>query len=358
MGLLRLILALAVIVAHVGPWFGLRFFGGGVMAVECFYMLSGFYMALVISEKYRGQTLRFYFNRFIRLYPIYWLLTGGMLAASVAYWAVAGHPIAALVYWQVDRPPWQLVWGAFSNAAILGCDGAELLCASAKQAGAEFNRLIFIQPAWSLSVEILFYLAAPWILRLRFRWLFVTLFASAMIRAGLWLGGGGHWSPWLYYFFPASWVFFLAGACAFRLYQFGEQKSYFSGAGRTLGWIWVGSMAAVIMIYAQIDLFGFQDPRFYALFALGLPFIFAATRKNRVDAWLAQWSYPLYLGHWAVLSFYPPVRHFVPDSQKIQVVIAASVALATVLLIIDSRIQRSFKRVGPSSCPQAASTHS
>jgi len=41
MGILRLLLALSVITAHAGPIFGLTSVGG-VMAVETFFMISGF----------------------------------------------------------------------------------------------------------------------------------------------------------------------------------------------------------------------------------------------------------------------------------------------------------------------------
>ena len=51
MGILRTILALAVVVYHSYKLFGFRMCGGQV-AVEAFYIISGFYMALVLNEKY------------------------------------------------------------------------------------------------------------------------------------------------------------------------------------------------------------------------------------------------------------------------------------------------------------------
>jgi len=46
MGLLRLILALNVVIAHAGSLFKIVSVGG-IIAVEVFFMISGFYMSLI-----------------------------------------------------------------------------------------------------------------------------------------------------------------------------------------------------------------------------------------------------------------------------------------------------------------------
>ncbi len=51
MGLLRIILAISVLISNSTPNFGLKFIGG-VMAVETFFIISGFYMSLILNEKY------------------------------------------------------------------------------------------------------------------------------------------------------------------------------------------------------------------------------------------------------------------------------------------------------------------
>lgn len=52
MGLIRLFLALSVVVHHLGSERPFWWVHAGV-AVILFYMVSGFYMALVLNEKYR-----------------------------------------------------------------------------------------------------------------------------------------------------------------------------------------------------------------------------------------------------------------------------------------------------------------
>ena len=58
MGVLRCLLALSVLLVHdLDGWFKLI---DGVAAVQCFYLISGFYMALVLNERY-ANVGSFYF---------------------------------------------------------------------------------------------------------------------------------------------------------------------------------------------------------------------------------------------------------------------------------------------------------
>jgi peptidoglycan/LPS O-acetylase OafA/YrhL len=70
MGLLRLILALTVVIAHSKAAFGLRF-TADIGAAEVFFMISGFYISIILDKKYTGEgsyTL-FLSNRFLYLFP-------------------------------------------------------------------------------------------------------------------------------------------------------------------------------------------------------------------------------------------------------------------------------------------------
>jgi len=57
MGTLRTVLALLVVVAHVAgldPDARIGMSGGAVMAVNAFFVISGFYMTLILTTKYQG----------------------------------------------------------------------------------------------------------------------------------------------------------------------------------------------------------------------------------------------------------------------------------------------------------------
>jgi peptidoglycan/LPS O-acetylase OafA/YrhL len=89
MGIIRLLLALAVVIAHAGSISGFRMVEGAI-AVQAFYIIPGFYMVLMLNEKYVDQAHSyrlFITNRLLRLHPIYW----AMLALSVgAAWGATG----------------------------------------------------------------------------------------------------------------------------------------------------------------------------------------------------------------------------------------------------------------------------
>jgi len=68
-GLLRTFLALLVVGSHLGA------FGGATFAVKAFFVISGFYMALVIDTRYYALPIAdFYASRLLRLLPTYWVV--------------------------------------------------------------------------------------------------------------------------------------------------------------------------------------------------------------------------------------------------------------------------------------------
>ena len=77
MGIFRVILALFVVFDHsrAVPFLDLP---GGVFAVKVFFIISGFYMTMILTKKYtgKGSYSLFISNRFLRLYPIYWAVVG------------------------------------------------------------------------------------------------------------------------------------------------------------------------------------------------------------------------------------------------------------------------------------------
>src|SRR5205807_9676378 len=91
MGSLRFILAMSVVYGHAGEFLGVPLIPGDT-AVQVFYAVSGFYMALVLNEKYRPPSsgyVLFISNRFLRLFPVYAavLCSTLLLAAAVAHFS-------------------------------------------------------------------------------------------------------------------------------------------------------------------------------------------------------------------------------------------------------------------------------
>ena len=68
LGFFRVILAIAVVLTHSQSLLGYTLLGGE-LAVEAFYIISGFYMSMILNEKYSSNYL-FYTNRALRLYGL------------------------------------------------------------------------------------------------------------------------------------------------------------------------------------------------------------------------------------------------------------------------------------------------
>ena len=83
MGTFRFVLAIAVMLSHivaiVGPSVvnreSLHILVWSGHAVFAFFIISGFYMSLIINENYAklpDGIRRLYLNRALRLYPVHW----------------------------------------------------------------------------------------------------------------------------------------------------------------------------------------------------------------------------------------------------------------------------------------------
>ncbi len=296
MGIIRILLALAVVSVHAGgPIAGVAFFGNGVTAVELFFILSGFYMALVLRTKYRGQARRFYLARLIRLLPIYWILLGLSLAASTAILLLTGHATGLFYGLQEALPHgWLYPAAALANLFIVGSDALLLYGDLARQ---PTGHLLALPVVWSLAVELLFYGLAPFLLRWRPLPLVAGFLLLLALRCLLWLPSHGSWTPWNYFFAPSALHLFLLGVLAYLAYEKLQAAPRCLGLVRVLGWPIFFGLIANILFYQKWGVFHLQDYRFYFLFAASLPVVFVLFRAIRIDRAIGDYAYPLYLAH-------------------------------------------------------------
>jgi peptidoglycan/LPS O-acetylase OafA/YrhL len=136
-GFLRIALALLVVVHHLSR------LGIGKACVYIFFVLSGYWVARMWNEKYRHceQPWRtFVLARFLRIWPLF--LIANVAATIVFNWA--GREIALPC--TTDGSVGACVGSLLGNSLILGYT---LLDSQA------------LPPAWSLDVELQFYLVAP-----------------------------------------------------------------------------------------------------------------------------------------------------------------------------------------------------
>lgn len=315
MGTLRIILAIAVILGHCGGFFGYTI-SSGVIAVQIFYMISGFFMALILSEKgniYKSKVI-FYINRFIRIYSTYYVVfIISAIIYIVMYFVSNNGPIVLIqnnlvIMTSIDR-----IWAVFTNLFIVGIETS--LFMSINENGLFFSSsgpddavwpMMLVVPAWSICLELIFYIIAPYLSHLKSRWLVLVVIGSLALRVLMYKLGFDE-DPWNYRFFPLEIAFFLAGMLSYR------SSNYLLAAmtGRTRKLIAVGVILCVCISQPTLRIFHklaiseelFRWP-LYAFVLLALPALFSETRNMKWDGKLADFSYPLYLIHWPVVVLY------------------------------------------------------
>jgi peptidoglycan/LPS O-acetylase OafA/YrhL len=362
MGIIRILLALSVVLVHSSafPLTG-NDFVGGLIAVQCFYIVSGFYMALVLTQQYASRT-NFYFNRFLRLYPTYWFL----LAASTLLFLIQGKPTFVNIILNSDVLHWDgKILMLFANVFIFGSDIMMFMFPSSD--GLRFTSDFWthsetlwspfhsMPQAWTLPVEMLFYAIAPFVVKSPARLMGIFIM-SMIVRYFVYAHISAN-DPWTYRFFPSEAAFFCAGALAFHVY--GVIKQF--RASRKIGFIffvaiilYITNFNRVPVLIANTFLFSGGLLQFYGVVLMALPFVFHLTRDNRLDRWLGEMSYPIYLTHLFVINGASYLPHLsaslystYPTMQIYFIVLNTLVISAAINLVVQTPIERRFKRTEP-----------
>lgn len=289
-GVVRVLLALAVVISHVTK------FDIGRLAVALFFLLSGYWISSLWERQGGIHRLPLFFlNRFLRIWPLY-------ISAALLAGLLLGRDLPLTSY------------------TLIGVASTP----GPKPLGVE----------WSLDVEAQFYLVLPLIAAVRPLALLVLPFA-----AGWWLYDA-HGIITVAMYIPA----FAAGMLLYRrraaplrigplasLLAFAALTLVLAALPQTRGMLWAGG--ARIM---NIDLFAM-------LWMLPLiPYVAASLRRpsSPFDRHLGAFSYPLYLVH------EPVIRYGVAHGWPKPAWLAAGFILALLFyLLLDIPIEKARYRM-------------
>lgn len=359
MGILRFLLAASVLIGHTAPILGTKTrLVGGMTAVESFFIISGFYMALVLKEKYsKGDNAyrKFYFNRFLRLFPMYWTVLLVVLLVSLLwnFQHLDNHLLPYIKHFSHMNFV-TFIYFIFSNMFLLGQDTFFFLSLNPDSGWLFFTKqytttaiwleqFLFVPQAWTLGIEILFYLLAPFIFKLG--WKFVLTIAVISLFTKICLFAVGlSFEPWPYRFFPAEICFFLAGAGSYLLYKRIRNKSI----AKHIMWGIFGLVVFYTILYSLIpglDIYSYNPYRigYYILLLVAVPFLFKFTKKNAADTFIGRLSYPMYIVHLFIIqvyfTYYPG---FATTSAYFSfAVLGASIIVSILLLLlVDNPVQK------------------
>lgn len=280
-GILRTLLAINVILLHI---FGIPALGN--YSVHFFFILSGFLMTYVMCENYhfdaRGIKL-FWVNRFLRLYPIYWLL---LLICIIVIVIFPEAPRSSLINMPISVKDW------FYNLTIIYPDRIPTRI-----------KPKLLPTSWALTNEIFFYV-------------FISLGVSkTKSRTVVWL--------------VLSIIYYLITYFYFNLdnYRYGAilAASLPFAIGAVLYWVKEMKIFRVnlfVIIIAYILFFlnayflsreGFliKQCSIYLNFVIGAFIIISLFnlqiedgKIKRIDSYIGRYSYVFYLAHELVLILY------------------------------------------------------
>ena len=311
----------------------------GAWGVECFFVLSGFLITLILLQAKKTQPFataigHFYGRRALRIFPAYYLV---LLVVAVASPAMRQVGLWHAAYLGNFYP---LVHGKFPSS------------------GGHF---------WSLAVEEQFYLFWPLVVLLapvrRLPHVALALCAAGPLsRLVLWkLMGGVHLSMWT---FPTTALDLLAFGAFLACVKQQQRLELTDRFVRALGWI--GSAALLVYLWA---FFAMRDSAVFIVCARSLAalvfgalvlrasFGFTGWRGfvlgNRIVMWLGMVSYGLYLIHPFVPELYLQLLSFLGLSRadwgvyfiRMPLMTAMLLALVTASFYLWERPIRSYRRL-------------
>ena len=282
-GTLRFILALLVVGCHT-DWFvspaevtAARELDLGGMAVIVFFILSGFVMTATVRRYYATRQLygAFILDRAFRIFPqyLFWL---AITVLWIRFFNPSAQPVSA-------RP-------ILENIVLLP------LMFSVWDYQPLLTRVYYIGQAWSLSLELYFYMLLPvllWSTKIRK----VTFTASLFIFT---LATFNVIDPniYSYHLLPGVLFIFLLGGMAY------EEMSAGESSGSRLVWPYLIVVLLAIAGNSLRTLHYHWTPEVLIGILAGVPLVAWLARhpSHPVDDWLGNLSYGIFLNHYFLIG--------------------------------------------------------
>jgi peptidoglycan/LPS O-acetylase OafA/YrhL len=305
MGLLRILFALSVVTYHMENTFILF---DAALAIRAFYIISGFYMALILNEKYHSYT-NFLTNRMLRLFPIYWFV---LLLTFI--FVLQNHRFVYFpaYFWEFFNLP-SFILVVLTNIVILGQDvvmfvshhpdtGTVFFDPNLKDGFSDHLYYYLLLPqAWTLSLELMFYLIAPFLVKKSSVWIVLVILTGIGLRLGAMHAGLNH-EPWLQRFFIFELPFFCLGILSYKIYKKIDTIPY----KQWITWILYSVVLLSTIFYLALPLSFLKN--FYwaylAILTVAIPFIFSYFKSIKWDQKIGDLSYPIYITHFLVIRVF------------------------------------------------------
>lgn len=342
MGLIRLLLSISVVLVHS---YGFALVGGR-LAVQLFYMVSGYLISYVLIEGRSYKTVRpFYINRFIRLYPMYICVAIITLIYYFSFESASSSLTFFNTYRSIDKSGGIAL--ILANLVIFGQDwimftgsvnGVFKFVSDFQSTDFIVWHGLIVPQAWTLGVELSFYLIAPFVLRNR-RYMFLLFFASCILRVSLVIYGVGSRDPWTYRFFPTELALFLLGAISHQILSVQIRKRGPSILSRFSSLVVYGFFI-YILVFPYLPMRFLQGVLIVLFFFLALPFFMDFQKSRPWDRFLGEFSYPVYISHILVVYVFSDLQLIgLEDAslEKVFMLLVATLLFSWALIVFVGR---------------------
>lgn len=297
MGTYRLFLAICVLLSHAGTLFFSH--NQGVSAVISFFLLSGFVMTALVRRNYNSKKKirKFYLDRILRLFPQFILY----LLATLVFIVTSDHQSPFLE----DISGFKVVMNALMlplSLYMLGLEKAQL-----------------IPQAWSLGLELTFYLAIPFILlyRLKRYAFFLSLCVFGLAYLGL-----IDTNIFGYRLLPGTLFIFLLGS-----FLYGKKTT------EKITVLMVTYFIALVAFLWVLQTPSFMRPyNFEVLFGIlvGLPIVNIISKMptGRIDEVCGNISYGVFLNHFLLIWIFQAWKIDLSTAEAIAALIIISIGLS------------------------------
>ena len=312
MGILRLILATIVVLAHTQLFGYVGGLSSAQIAVQMFFIISGFLISYILTDlKSYSKVSHFYFNRFVRLYPAYFFICS--LTLFFYFFEITENSAFFETY--KSLPANALIYLFFTNATLLFQDLSFFLAIENSNLVFSSNYLassnlipdgLLIGPAWTLGIEISFYILAPFIIKKKKILFFFLSLSLSIFLVNRYINHLGHYDPWTYRFFPTQLSLFLLGAISHQflkpLYNYIFAKKLIASSN-IFTFIFISFLLIYFYICSDLNMHRLaQGGILYGCLLFMLPFLFTFNSKYRFDRYIGNLSYPVYLVHELVMK--------------------------------------------------------
>lgn len=297
-GTLRFILALMVALSHLGV--SLPHFNQGVFAVVIFYILAGMVSYKLITRYYATSAISYYKDRIKRIFPLY--LLSLLIAVIVYHFGINSY--------FVSKMPTISDW--IGNITIIPLSYYMYT---------DIDKFTLIPPAWSLGVELQFYILVP----LLFRYI-KFLYATYLLSISIFFIGiiGIINTDYFGYRLIAGVIF---------IFILGSQIIQAKKGNKTAQKVLYFTYFSCIVVFLYICVKPYKAPYNYEVMTsllFGIPFLcyYRSPFLKSIDKFLGIQSYGVFLLHFPSLWLY---QIFCPHKINIYLILLISFALSVIL---------------------------